>query len=258
MNNKNQTNYNSTQLGRSVSSNDFPYYNGLPVEISGLRWLFLMGMVALGFLVLILPIPLFDGTLALFIRVILFLAIPLVALSMVAQKHWRAIFRKVRGRDVLWMIGFALLNFVVSITVAMVVSKLFGTHSNAAVSGLSDLSSVDLGLFFLSSIPQLIGEEVLTILPFLALMYLFFTRMKCSRKSAIIWAWLISSILFGLAHLPTYEWDIIQCIVVIGIARLVLTLPYLLTKNIWVSSGAHILNDWILFTLSILAATSGS
>ncbi len=33
----------------------------------------------------------------------------------------------------------------------------------------------------------------------------------------------------------------------LGAMRLVLTLPYLMTKNIWVSAGAHILNDWLLF-----------
>jgi len=35
--------------------------------------------------------------------------------------------------------------------------------------------------------------------------------------------------------------------VIIGGARLVLTLPYVMTKNIWVSTGAHIINDWTLF-----------
>ena len=40
----------------------------------------------------------------------------------------------------------------------------------------------------------------------------------------------------------------------IGSARIVLTLPWILTKNIWVSTGAHIINDWLLFGLSLLGA----
>jgi len=28
---------------------------------------------------------------------------------------------------------------------------------------------------------------------------------------------------------------------------------WILTKNIWVSTGAHIINDWLLFTLGLLA-----
>ncbi len=39
-------------------SGDFPYYNGLPVGISGREWLFILGMVLLGFLALVAPVPL--------------------------------------------------------------------------------------------------------------------------------------------------------------------------------------------------------
>jgi membrane protease YdiL (CAAX protease family) len=30
------------------------------------------------------------------------------------------------------------------------------------------------------------------------------------------------------------------------VARLILTWAYIRTKNIWVSTGAHIINDWVL------------
>lgn len=43
----------------------------------------------------------------------------------------------------------------------------------------------------------------------------------------------------------------------IGGARLILTLPYVKTKNIWVSTGAHVLNDWLFFSLTILGAALG-
>jgi membrane protease YdiL (CAAX protease family) len=33
----------------------------------------------------------------------------------------------------------------------------------------------------------------------------------------------------------------------------VLTLPWILTKNIWVSTGAHIINDWSLFGIGMLS-----
>jgi hypothetical protein len=38
-------------------------------------------------------------------------------------------------------------------------------------------------------------------------------------------------------------------------ARVVLTLPWIRTKKIWVSTGAHIINDWLLFTMSLLGAS---
>lgn len=74
------------------------------------------------------------------------------------------------------------------------------------------------------------------------------------RKGGIIGAWLITSLIFGLIHLPTYDWNLIQCIVVIGSARMVLTLPWILTKNLWVSTGTHIINDRLLFSMSPLGA----
>lgn len=85
-------------------------------------------------------------------------------------------------------------------------------------------------------------------------MTLLSSRFGVGRKGAIVGAWLVSSLLFGLIHLPTYDWNLIQCIVVIGTARMVLTLAWLLTKNIWVSTGAHIINDWLLFGGGLLLA----
>jgi hypothetical protein len=46
----------------------------------------------------------------------------------------------------------------------------------------------------------------------------------------------------------------VQSFVIIGSARLVLSLAYMKTKNLWVSTGAHILNDWSLLGLSLLGA----
>jgi membrane protease YdiL (CAAX protease family) len=40
----------------------------------------------------------------------------------------------------------------------------------------------------------------------------------------------------------------------VGVVRLVLTLPYIMTKNIWVSTGAHVLNDWFTFSITLLGA----
>ena len=49
--------------------------------------------------------------------------------------------------------------------------------------------------------------------------------------------------------------NLIQCVVVIGSARMMLTLPWILTKNIWVSTGAHIVNDWLLLVMTLLGAS---
>lgn len=233
---------------------DFPFYRGVPVSLSAGQWLFVMAAVAAGFLVLVLPIPWPAGPLGALIPAVLFPAIPLAALARVAPIHWKAIFGKVGGREVRLMFGVALLNIVVSMSVGALVRVLADVTPNAAVAQLDGMDTAGRLAFFARTIPQLLGEEVVTVLPFLAMLTLLSNRFGVGRKGAIVGAWLISSLLFGLIHLPTYHWNLVQCIVIIGTARMVLTLAWILSRNIWVSTGAHIINDWLLLGMSLIGA----
>ncbi|MCU0244933.1 MAG: CPBP family intramembrane metalloprotease [Bryobacter sp.] len=216
--------------------------------------MFVVAMVVLGFLVLALPIPWPKGAFWPFVPSILMPGIPLAALAYVAPGHWKAIFGKVGGREVKLMFGFALLNLVVSMSIGAVVRALTEVTPNASTAQLGGLDMTGRIAFYGKTIPQLLGEEVITLLPFLALLQWLSKGFGMRRKGAIIGAWLATSIVFGLIHLPTYDWNWIQCIVIIGSARVMLTLPWIKTKNIWVSTGAHIINDWLLFTMSLLGA----
>jgi uncharacterized protein len=88
----------------------------------------------------------------------------------------------------------------------------------------------------------------------LALLHVLVTRLGLSRSTGLCGAWLVSAALFGLLHLNTYRWDFIQCLLIIGTARLVLSAAYIKTKNLWVSAGAHILNDWMLIILTVIGS----
>lgn len=233
---------------------DFPFYNGAPVAISGRQWLFVMAAVVIGFLALVLPMPWPGGPWGAMIPAVLFPVIPLAALAHVAPGHWTRIFGPVRGREVRLMFGFALLNLVVSMSVGTILNALTQVTSNAATQQLGGMDTAARIAFYAKTLPQLFGEELVTLLPFLALLYLLTQRLDFGRRAAVVGAWLISSVIFGLIHLPTYDWNLVQCVLVIGTARLVLTMPWLLTKNIWVSTGAHIVNDWLLFTVGLLGA----
>jgi hypothetical protein len=147
-----------------------------------------------------------------------------------------------------------MLNVFVSMSIGAIVHALTEVTPNASTAQLGSLDTAGRIAFFAKTIPQLFGEEVITILPFLALLQWCSKDFGMGRKAAIIVAWLATSVAFGLIHLPTYDWNWIQCIVVIGSARMVLTLPWILTKNIWVSTGAHIVNDWLLFAMGLLGA----
>ncbi|MDI9914992.1 hypothetical protein [Rhodococcus sp. IEGM 1379] len=80
---------------------DFPFYNDVPAALTVKQWILAVSSVVVGFLAFVLtPQP--NNFVALIPR-ILFVTIPLVVLAVVTKDHWRALFRKVRGHDVLVM-----------------------------------------------------------------------------------------------------------------------------------------------------------
>ncbi len=231
---------------------DFPFYNGKPTTLSVGQWIAVWVSVAVGFVALT-QIPAPNNVVDLIPR-ILFVAIPLTVLALVTRDHWTALFRRVTGRDVLLMFGFAGLNIVVTGALGLIVKALFGASVNDAADNMS--GALDIAAFYLGTGIQLLGEEIFTMLPFLALLYFLYSKAKLSRKTAIVLAWLISAVWFGAAHLPTYDWNFAQALIVIGGARLVLTLAYIRTKNLWVSTGAHIINDWVMFTPTVIGGAA--
>jgi uncharacterized protein len=228
-------------------NDDFPYYQGWPVWISGPQWALVLVVLAAAFgFLLVGP---FNGDYTIFITAFVCAVLPLVGLYIVAHPGWTAIFRRLTWRSFMWGVAFGLINIVVSWVLGAIVTAIIGTTANAATTSITDKSALEVVAKYASVAIQLFGEELLTILPLLALLYLFAAKMGWSRKKAVVWAWIISAVIFALVHLPTYDWNIIQCLVVIGGARLILSLAYIKTKNIWVSTIAHVLNDWVLLTL---------
>ena len=162
-------------------------------------------------------------------------------------------FGPVGAREVAWMVGIALLNLFVSMMLGWWVSTFSHTSANRAAERLIMDDATALAFHFAAMVPQLLGEELFTILPLLACLWLVHKRFGVQRKAALMTAWIVSAVPFALVHLPTYDWNWVQCLVIIGGARLVLSLAYLATRNLWVSTGAHVLNDWALFGVALLA-----
>lgn len=233
---------------------DFPFYADRPPVMSGIRWLAVLVATAVGFAALGTPMPFEDTILTGWLRTIAFVALPLLSLAIAAPGRWHAIFRRVGIRDVVLMFGFAILNIIVTLSVGAMLQRFGSVSSNAAIASAADLEGVRLLSFFSKVALQLLGEELITILPFLAILACLHGTLGISRNRAVLAAWLLSAIIFGLLHLPTYNWNIVQCFVVIGCARLVLTWAYVWTKNTWVSTGAHIINDWVLIGSTVFLA----
>lgn len=233
---------------------DFPFYNGEPITVATWKWLLIIAACVAGFFVLALT-PAADDVTSLLPRT-LFTAIPLAAFIAFTGRHWVRLFRRPSWRDVGATVFFAVANLVVSSAIAIVVRALFGANANGATSAVLEHGPANVVAFYVGTGVQLVGEELFTILPFLALVYWLTAKAGVGRNAAIVIAWLVTAVWFGAAHLPTYGWNVAQALLVIGGARLVLTLAYLRTKNLGVSIGAHILNDWMQFTLVIVGSAA--
>lgn len=247
------------RFGRLVERNDgrdFPFYDGAPIEVAGWKWALIILSCVAGFAILIFY-PAGTDLQALVPR-ILFLAIPLAVFIGFTGRYWKTLVKKPTAMDYLSMLGFWLLNFAVSAGIGIVVMAVFGANANPATNGLIEGGPVQIIAFYVGTGIQLLGEEIFSILPFLGITYLLFTKAKLSRNTSVILAWLITAVGFGAAHLPTYGWNFAQAFLIIGVARLVLTLAYMRSKNILVSFGAHVLNDWVIFTLALVAAAAAA
>jgi hypothetical protein len=235
---------------------DFPYYNGVPVSLSVGQWILVWAAVAVG-LAVIYFVPQVNNFEALIPRILLSV-IPLAVLALVTRQYWTVIFRKLRPADFLLIIVFAALNLLIAFAMGLMVKAVFGAASDAAVaSGFKNASVPDIIAFYVGTAVQIVGEEIFTILPFLALMFFFFAKARLPRKTTIILAWMISAVWFGLAHLPAYHWNLAQVLFVQGVSRLVLSLAFIRTKNLWVSFGTHLLYDWTTFMPTLIAALTG-
>ncbi|MCT9821267.1 CPBP family intramembrane metalloprotease [Microbacterium sp. W1N] len=245
------------RLGRFFErrgSDDLPFYDDQPIHIATWKWLVIIASCVAGFFVLTLtPEPNDIGSL---LPRTLFMALPLATLIVFTGRYWTRLFRRFTWRDAGTAVFFAFANTAVTAAIAIVVRTFFGSTANSAPLGVLDGGPAGVVAFYVGTGLQLVGEELFTILPFLAIVYWLFSKAGLSRNSAIIIAWLATAVWFGAAHLPTYGWNFAQALLVIGSARLVLTLAYLRTKNLGVSIAAHILNDWMQFTFVIVGTAA--
>lgn len=231
---------------------DYPFYNGEPLSFTVRQWTLLLLLCLLAFLLLTFLGLLFVGPVSQLFPVILFLLVPLAGLGAMGRGCLSALFRPLTMKAILLMPAFALLNLLVSVAVALVVVGMADVSANPAVGLIRALDPVQFAAFLLRTLPQLVGEELITILPLLALLAYLVQGRGWSRRAAIVAAWLTTALLFGILHLPTYQWNLAQSIFIIGAARMVLTGAYLLTGNLWVSAGAHIVSDWLIFFAAYL------
>lgn len=229
------------------SALDLAFYNGKPVEIDGTGWLVLMASVAIAFLALtLIPLRAFPYNI---VPVLAFVGIPILALHRVVGRQWTCLFRRVGFRSAALMALFGAATLVGSMATGWILKRFFELQSNPVADQIAAMSASEIAATLLVTGIQLVGEELFGILPFLAVLWLCVQHLSLPRKLGILIALVISGLLFGAAHLPTYDWHWAQSLIGIASARVLLTLAYFVTRNLWVSAGAHIINDWTGFFL---------
>ncbi len=236
---------------------DFPYIRAAPEGLSAGWWAMVLGSCVAGFAALMLLARAPGGPMAL-AGPVLFAAMPLLALRAAPGRGWAALFPRPTLADVLAGLSIVPVALLMSGAAAQIFMAGGGVAAVNPVAGLLPrMDGWERAVFIAGTAPQLLGEELITILPFLALLALFHRGLKLALRPAFLAAWILSSVIFALLHLSTYDWNVVQVLVVIGMSRLGLTIPYLLTRSVWSSFITHITLDWSIFALVLLGAARG-
>ncbi|KQT54806.1 hypothetical protein ASG43_04420 [Aureimonas sp. Leaf454] len=228
---------------------DLPFCDGVPVRLAGRDWIVVLAATLAAFGILSLsPAGMLSGALSI-LPAILFTGLPLAALAFVSGGHAGALFKPYGLRAFGQSVLFAFATITASLAVASVVQTFAPLQPNAVADVLATIGTFDLVVFLVRTFIQLIGEELTTVLPLLAVVWMCRARFGFGHRASLVAGVAVSTTWFAALHLPTYGWNVLQCFAVIGTARLVLTWAYLRTRNLWVCAGAHIINDGSIFAI---------
>ena len=219
---------------------DFPFYNDNP-KITTKDIIILLSMPILFTIYTFVPFGIPFG-----LGLYVFFIAQLIAFLYVARGNISLLIKKPSFKDFLRVIGTLILQFIVAVSLAMILK--FGF--NIATNGNEVLNmNMDI-VFWLKIIFQLFGEELYKILIFLAVLTIMYKKTKKRRLSIAI-ALTISLLCFAFIHMTTYN-NIIQILLLQGLASVCCFYNYLKTKNILTSYLQHFLFDAIPFILAMM------
>lgn len=114
-------------------------------------------------------------------------------------------------------------------------------------------SLLDSSKILFKTIFMLSGEEIIVILPLIILVSLLVHKTKISKKIAVVIATIVTAIMFGSLHLPTYQWNLFQCFGIIALSRVPFTIASLKSDSIISGIICHISYDWVMFAVMIIS-----
>jgi len=208
---------------------DIPFYRQNPKLTSGQLAALIISAV------LTFAISFLDTTQLL--KAILFLIVPTSTVYYALNGNMSEIFRMPERKDILYILIFLIIFFILSIM------------SNAVLKALaipiprhSPLDSSPV-IMIIAVIIQLVGEElykfILLVLP------MIFLYRRIGRRASLIIGIILSQLVFSLSHANAYSFNIPYILLAIGIPSVIFPLLYLRTKNITVTYIAHLIWDFI-------------
>lgn len=166
--------------------------------------------------------------------------------------------KKIFSRPKKGSVKFILLSivtaYVMSISTGIISTHIL--HETPATNSIKEQfngSILDSFLMLFKTIFMIAGEEILVILPLIIFVSLLIHKTKISQSKAIIIATIITAIIFGAIHLPTYQWNIFQCFLVVALTRIPFTIVSLKSDSIIAGIIGHIAFDWIIFLGMIIS-----
>ncbi|MGM0214842.1 CPBP family glutamic-type intramembrane protease [Enterococcus sp. AZ109] len=148
-------------------------------------------------------------------------------------------------------VRYILLAMILSFVLALIAAKLepfllnTTTSENPVVKLIEQNSLLLNVLFFLTTWIALVGEELATAAVTFPIFH-YLTK-KVTLNQAFLISSILSSIFFGMIHLPTYQWNWYQCIVVIGLTRIPFNYAWKSADSLRGGFYAHIIYDYIIF-----------
>jgi uncharacterized protein len=180
-----------------------------------------------------------DASLSLKLLVPSLYTVPQIALfCFLFKKNFLMFFRKIDKKQIKLLVWAGIFSFGIAIAISALLQYGF---SYTAADNANTVSFVPSDSFIL--IIQLLGEEVLFFSTFFFILKLFTYTEKPQYGISICITSVLSCVLFGLAHLSTYDYRIIQCLFIIGFPCFIKILLLLKTRNLWCTYTAHLAHD---------------
>ncbi|CAI8949385.1 CPBP family intramembrane metalloprotease [Priestia megaterium] len=98
---------------------------------------------------------------------------------------------------------------------------------------------------------QLLGEELLFFSAFFLGLKWFTRRKEPLYALSVGISGLLACLVFGLAHLWTYDFNILQCVISIGLPSIIKIVLYLKTRNLWSAYLAHLFFDLVIIAITL-------